>query len=742
MMLLQLSAVLGVLLNTSADSAETFDAGSRFETIDAGRPNETPDAGPSVASREELEALLVNRARTESSAIAGSEESRVTAPANIQIITYEQIAQRRYRSIAEALQDVPGLYVIDDLVIPSVGVRGITGGVAAGSRIIRVMINGVQVGFRADLTAFLGPEYLPIEVIERIEIAKGPLSALYGANAFLATVNIVTRKEGGGASVIADVGLRGRLVNGNPGFGGSAVAGLERGNSVFIIALSADYIDRSGLLAPLTFQAPTNETVPERYARFFSSASRNDTSTPVTGHLLYTYRGERTVLEIQGGVQRLNSGAEFQLNSVLTNASRAEYSNEYFSARVEHRPSDFFSGAVKASLSHGDNGPNQKTFISGRTDSYFRKRQFYRAVDGSLEATVVPTRWLSARLGVDGSYEFHQALFFNEVLNAPRGQLGAGDQIERIGPSIPRSRVLSNAGAYGLITSTLFDRKLVATVNGRVDLSNVFPAQVSWRASLAWAPTQAVTAKVVAGRAFQIPSATLLYAQPGFPTGNNIIGNLTTDALQLVPQSVTSIEAILSVELLKRFSVDVSFYGQQVDNFIDFRPTGNNFVALNITTPQRALGGEVAFNLVTGPVTTNGALAVQARDITSDLARIGAIDPLSAPTFPGLKGFLSSNLAIRAAHLNLNASVRGVGARYSTALNTEANNRQAYRLAPYATVDAAISTIGLSLFGGTETSFALSARNLLDTRFAEPGFGSVDIPNIGRTFLLEIREAF
>jgi outer membrane cobalamin receptor len=727
MMLSPLCAALVVSLNAAADG---------------GSPPEAADAGPSVASREELEALLVNRARTESSAIAGGEESRVTAPANIQIITYEQIAQRRYRSIAEALQDVPGLYVVDDLVIPSVGVRGITGGVAAGSRIVRVMINGVQVGFRSDLTAFLGPEYLPIEVIERIEIAKGPLSALYGANAFLATVNIVTRKEGGGASLIADVGLRGRLVNGNAGFGGSAVAGFERGSSVLVLAFSGDYIDRSGLSAPLTFQGQSRETVPERYARIFSGVSRNDTSTPLTGHGLYTWRGERTVLEVQAGLQRLNSGAEFQLNSVLTNASRAEYSNLYCSARLEHRPSDVFSAAVKAGLSHGDNGPNQKTFITGRTDSYFRKRQFYRAVDGSLESTVAPARWLSARLGVDGSYEFHQALFFNEVLNEPRGQLGPGDQIERIGPSIPRSRVLANAGAYGLITTAFFDRKLVASINGRVDVSNVFPAQVSWRSSLAWAPTQSVTAKVVAGRAFQIPSATLLYAQPGFPTGNNIIGNLTTDAVPLVPQSVTSIEAILSVELLGRFSVDVSVYGQQVDNFIDFRPTGNNFVALNIATPQRALGGEVGFNLVTGPVTTNGALAAQVRDVTADLVRIGAINRLSAPAFPGLKGFLSSNLAIRPAHLNLNVSVRGVGSRYSTALNTEANNRQAYRLAPYATVDAAISTIGLAFFGGTETSFALSARNLLDTRFVEPGSGGIDIPNVGRTVLLEVRQAF
>ena len=48
--------------------------------------------------------------------------------------------------------------------------------------------------FRPLLSAFLGPEYIPMEAVERIEVAKGPLSALYGANAFIATVNVITRK--------------------------------------------------------------------------------------------------------------------------------------------------------------------------------------------------------------------------------------------------------------------------------------------------------------------------------------------------------------------------------------------------------------------------------------------------------------------------------------------------------------------------------------------------------------------
>ena len=97
----------------------------------------------------------------------------------------ERFARHGWRSLGEVLANVPGLYVIDDLVLPSVSVRGVSGGLNAGTRIVKVMVDGTVVNFRPDLTAFLGPELIPIEVIDRIEIAKGPLSAVYGANAFL-----------------------------------------------------------------------------------------------------------------------------------------------------------------------------------------------------------------------------------------------------------------------------------------------------------------------------------------------------------------------------------------------------------------------------------------------------------------------------------------------------------------------------------------------------------------------------
>src|SRR6185312_10744457 len=97
--------------------------------------------------------------------------------------------------------------------------RGVSGGLRAGTRLVKIMINGTPVNFRPDLRAFIGPEYIPILAVERIEVVKGPLSALYGANAFLATVNVITREIPFGTTVEASA--QAGVSNGKyPGMGG------------------------------------------------------------------------------------------------------------------------------------------------------------------------------------------------------------------------------------------------------------------------------------------------------------------------------------------------------------------------------------------------------------------------------------------------------------------------------------------------------------------------------------------
>jgi len=115
------------------------------------------------------------------------------APAVISVITAGQIRERGYQTVGEALESLPGLDVLNDHYQYNLGVRGVNAGSRAWSRTVKVMIDGQPVSFRPSQEAWLGEEFIPIEAVERIEVIKGPASVLYGANAYLGVINVITK---------------------------------------------------------------------------------------------------------------------------------------------------------------------------------------------------------------------------------------------------------------------------------------------------------------------------------------------------------------------------------------------------------------------------------------------------------------------------------------------------------------------------------------------------------------------
>ena len=99
--------------------------------------------------------------------------------------------------------------MIDDHVFIDVGIRGVHAGLRGMSRILKVLIDDHPVAFRPTSGSLLGLEMIPIRAIDRIELIRGPASALYGANAFLGVLQIVTRRGGDvrGGSLAARAGL-------------------------------------------------------------------------------------------------------------------------------------------------------------------------------------------------------------------------------------------------------------------------------------------------------------------------------------------------------------------------------------------------------------------------------------------------------------------------------------------------------------------------------------------------------
>lgn len=118
-------------------------------------------------------------------------QSITEAPATVTVIGEQELRQRGYRDLAEALVTMPGVYSSNDRNYTSLGVRGFNRPGDYGSRIL-LLTDGARRNDPVFDQALFGNE-APIEMdwVKHLEFVSGPASAVYGSNALFGTVNAV-----------------------------------------------------------------------------------------------------------------------------------------------------------------------------------------------------------------------------------------------------------------------------------------------------------------------------------------------------------------------------------------------------------------------------------------------------------------------------------------------------------------------------------------------------------------------
>ncbi|MCB9650877.1 MAG: TonB-dependent receptor plug domain-containing protein [Deltaproteobacteria bacterium] len=139
------------------------------------------------------------------------------SPGIVSVVTRDDMLSWGARDLVDVLRMVPGFYLGVD-VQGAVGV-GIRGNWAHEGKVL-LLIDGFEINELDYQTLNLGHHY-PVENLERIEIIRGPGSAIYGGNAELGVIRVVTRgaAELEGGRISARYGMPSEFYGGGDKFG-------------------------------------------------------------------------------------------------------------------------------------------------------------------------------------------------------------------------------------------------------------------------------------------------------------------------------------------------------------------------------------------------------------------------------------------------------------------------------------------------------------------------------------------
>jgi len=145
-------------------------------------------------AQEDMEGISLGDLLNLEITTAGKKAEKVSEiPASVVIITREDIETYGYSTLAEILENIPGMYVINDYSwdgYHKFGVRGFWNVVANDD--IMIYVNGVDQINNVNSNYPLHKIAVPVEAIDRIEVVRGPMSVVYGSGAFFGIINIIT----------------------------------------------------------------------------------------------------------------------------------------------------------------------------------------------------------------------------------------------------------------------------------------------------------------------------------------------------------------------------------------------------------------------------------------------------------------------------------------------------------------------------------------------------------------------
>jgi len=639
-------------------------------------------------------------------------EQRYT-PAVTSIVSADEIRRSGSRTLFEALEQVPGLHVYpakNFVMKPSVSIRGIH--TDFNSQVL-ILVDGVRQN--SGLNGSPALHYtIPATAIQRIEVIRGPGSALYGADAYSGVINVITKKY---EHIENEVGARYGSFNTGEGWintrgkAGDVKMGLtlslmksDGDNSRTINVDQQTIFDgifsTSASLAP----GPLNTDYETLYMSADASYKNYELNfITQNSRKIGTQDGAGRALDPPGDIERMNMALDFKhSNTTLLKDTDIKSSLTYTFYDALGTYNIYPAGATLPL----DTGGALFTFPSGAIINAGAKENSYLAKINFIYSGI-NNHTLNFGMGYR-----HEKLTTTDERNFGSGVV-TGTLTDVSGTDFSFLPDKSRTNMYALLQDEYtISNSLGLTAGLRYDYYDNFGATVNPRLALVWKQSDATTIKTLYGRAFRAPSFGELYFR------NNPV-NLGNPDVQ--PETIDTLE--LSIEHQAPVHTKLNLFYYQAKDLINSATNTDGTVSAQNNKDQNGYGLELEleYTIISGLV-INGNYAYQHSE-DADTKQKTADAPVHQ-MFAQLQYRINTNW-------NTSAQYHYIGKRY------RAQNDSRETLEGDSLVNLTLESRNL----WKNVDILASVRNLFDTGYREPSLPVIpsDYPMRGRYVFAEIR---
>ena len=455
------------------------------------------------------------------------EDSR-QAPSAVTVISAEEIHHYGWRTLADVLRSVRGFYTAYDRDYSYLGVRGFLRSGDYNSRIL-LLINGHRINDNVFDSAHVGTEFvLDLDLVDHIEIVRGPSSSLFGTNAVFGVINVITRRPHSGLTVEASGETSTFL-----GRSGRVTASLRR--DAF-----------SGLLSASLFRSAGQENI--FFPEFASPATHDGIAHNVDGdsfgHLF---------ADLQAGPFRIQ-GLHSRRSKLIPTGSYDTIFNDPTAQSQDIR--DYLDVAYHRSLSSSTDVDLRTYYdaydsiamgayewpLIGRLKGVGKGHASWVGTEATVEVRFGPHR-LTAGANYEHSFAIDQHNYAEGLFEVLKSH-----------------RTLSMAAGFAEAKLNLLPR-ISVHAGGRIDWFDAYGTALSPRLALVYSPNSHTALKYIFGRAFRAPNAYESYYADGVV--------MLAPPTPLKPENIQSHELVFERTLAPWLIVTAEGFYNSMENLID-----------------------------------------------------------------------------------------------------------------------------------------------------------------------------